>query len=149
MAEGLAKVKEIAGDKIPLVLDCGTGTGFVTKQAAEQFPSATFIGCDILPGMLKQARENCQDIAPDVCHVQADTFALPFADRSVDLMLVQNTIPWFAEFSRVCRPKGAIIYVDTSSGWITNLVIWLVKRHRLFEIVIGEKVDLGFYIIAQ
>jgi malonyl-CoA O-methyltransferase len=131
------------------VVDCGTGTGFVTKQAAEQFPNATFLAFDILHGMLKQARENSKDIAKHVFHVQADTFALPFADQSADLLLVQNTIPWFAEFKRVCRPGGTIIYVDTSSGWITNLAILMVKRLRLFETVMGEKVDMGFYILAQ
>lgn len=149
MAEGLAKVTEIAGDKISVVVDCGTGIGFVTKQAAEQFPNATFVGFDILLGMLRQARMNCKDISTDVFHVQADIFTLPFADRSVDLLLVQNTIPWFAEFVRVCRPEGAIIYVDTSSGWITNLAMWLVKRHRLFESVAGEQIDSGFYILAR
>jgi ubiquinone/menaquinone biosynthesis C-methylase UbiE len=116
MAKGLAKVKEVAGDKISVVVDCGTGTGFVTRQAAEQFSNATFIAFDILHGMLKQAQENCKDIAKHVFHVQADTFALPFADRSVDLLLVQNTIPWFAEFARVCCPERTIVYVDTSSG---------------------------------
>ena len=149
MAKGLAEVKETEGDKISVAVDCGTGTGFVTRQAAEQFPSATFIAFDIFHGMLKQAQENCQNIAADVFHVQADTFALPFADRSADLLLIQNTIPWFAEFDRVCRPGGTIIYVDTSSGWITNLAIWLVDRHQLFETVIGEQVDLGFYVLAK
>lgn len=147
--KGLAKVKEVPGDKISVVVDCGTGTGFVTRQAAEQFPNATFIAFDILHGMLKQARENCKDIAKHVFHVQADTFALPFPDRSVDLLLAQNTIPWFVEFDRVCRPGGTIIYVDTSSGWITNLAIWLVDRYQLFEMVMGEQVDLGFYVLAK
>ena len=99
--------------------------------------------------MLKQARENCKDNAKHVFHVQADTFALPFADRSADLLLVQNTIPWFAEYYRICRPGGTIIYVDTSSGWITNLAIWLVDRHQIFETVLGEQVDLGFYVLAK
>ena len=149
MAEGLAKAKEIDGDNIFLVVDCGTGTGFVTKQAAEQFPHATFIAFDILHGMLMQARNNCKDIATDVFYVQADTFALPLADQSVDLLLAQNTIPCFAEFARVCRPGGMIIYVDSSAGWIANLAKRLVEKHQLFEKVMGERVDLGFYVLAQ
>lgn len=125
MAEGLAKAKAITGDKISVVVDCGTGTGFATKQAAEQFPDATFIGFDILYGMLRQARKNCKDIAPDVFHVQADMFALPFADQSVDLMLAKNTIPWFAEFSRVCRPEGTI----TTKSSVKTLVE-IKRSHR-------------------
>jgi SAM-dependent methyltransferase len=149
MAEGLAKAKEIAGDTISVVVDCGTGTGFVTKQAAGHFPHATFIAFDILLGMLTQARNNCKDISTDVFHVQADTFALPLANESVDLLLVQNTIPCFSEFVRVCRPGGMIIYVDTSAGWIANIAQRLVEKHRLFEKVMGGRVDLGFYILAQ
>jgi SAM-dependent methyltransferase len=149
MVEGLAKAKEIARDKIFLVVDCGAGTGFVTKQAAEQFPHAAFIAFDILHGMLMQARNNCKNIATDIFYVQADTFALPLADQSVDLLLAQNTIPCFAEFARVCRPGGMIIYVDSSAGWIANLSKQLVEKHQLFERVIGKRVDLGFYVLAQ
>ncbi len=149
MAKGLAKAKEIAGDNICIVVDCGTGTGFVTKQAAQEFPHATFLAFDILYGMLKQASNNCKDISADVFFVQADTFALPLADRSVDLLLVQNTIPCFSEFHRVCRPGGMIIYVDTSAGWIADLAQRLIEKHRLFERVMGARVDSGFYILAQ
>jgi ubiquinone/menaquinone biosynthesis C-methylase UbiE len=149
MAEGLTKAKTIIGDNISVVVDCGTGTGFVTKQAAEQFPNATFIAFDILLGMLAQARDNCKDIATDIFHVQADAFALPLADRSVDLLLAQNTMPCFSEFARVCRPGGMIIYVDSSAGWIVDLVKRLVEKHGLFERVIGDQVDSGFYMLAQ
>ncbi len=149
MARGLRKAKEIAGDNISVVVDCGTGTGFVTKQAAEKFPCATFIAFDILYEMLTQARNNCKNIATDVFHVQADTFALPLADQSVDLVLVQNTMPYFAEFTRVCRPGGMIVYVDSSAGWIATLAKRLVEKHRLFETVMGERVDIGFYVLAQ
>lgn len=148
MAEGLARAKEIAGDGISVVADCGTGTGFVTRQAAEQFPHATFIAFDILEGMLTQARNDCKDIPTDVFYVQADTFALPLADQSVDLLLAQNTMPCFAEFARVCRPGGMIIYVDSSAGWIAKLSKRLVEKHRLFERVMGERVDSGFYVLA-
>jgi len=149
MAEGLTRVKKIAGDNISLVADCGTGTGFVTKQAAERFPHATFIAFDILYGMLRQACNNCKEMVKNAFFIQADTFALPLADQSVDLLLVQNTIPYFAEFHRVCRPGGMIIYVDTSAGWIASLAKRLVEKHKLFASVIGERVDLGFFVLAQ
>jgi ubiquinone/menaquinone biosynthesis C-methylase UbiE/uncharacterized protein YbaR (Trm112 family) len=149
MAEGLRKTKEIAGDNISLIADCGTGTGYVTRQAAKIFPHATFIAFDILPGMLMQARDNCKDISTDVFHVQADSFALPLADESVDLLLVQNTMPCFSEFVRVCRPGGMIIYVDSSAGWIVSIAKRLIEKQQLFGRVLGEKVDLGFYILSQ
>lgn len=149
MAQGLAEAKKVISEETPIILDCGTGTGFVTKQAAEQFPNATFVALDILHGMLIQARNYCNDVATDVFYVQADTFAIPMADQSVDLLLAQNTIPWFAEFSRVCRPGGMIVYVDTSAGWIADKAKRLVVKHKLFETVMCERVDIGFYILAR
>ncbi len=149
MDKGLKRAKEIIGDKASVVLDCGTGTGFVTKLAAEQFPGATFIAFDILPGMLRQASDNCQDIANNVFYLQADTFVLPFADESVDLILVQNTMPCFLEFARVCRPGGVVIYVDSSSGWITQKAKRQVEKYQLFKRVMGEHIDMGFCIVAE
>jgi ubiquinone/menaquinone biosynthesis C-methylase UbiE len=149
MEQGLTKTKEMSKDNISVIADCGTGTGFATKQATEKFHNVTFIGVDILHGMLLQARDYCKDIPEEVFHVQADTFELPLADESVDVLLAQNTIPCFEEFSRVCRAGGMIIYVDTSAGWITNLAKRMVEKHKLFERVIAERVDMGFYIVAQ
>jgi ubiquinone/menaquinone biosynthesis C-methylase UbiE len=149
MAKGLAKAREITENQVSVVADCGTGTGFVTRQAAKYFPHATFIAFDLLLGMLRQARNNCEGIVTDVFHVQADNFALPLADQSVDLLLAQNTMPCLAEFARVCRPGAIIIYVDSSAGWIANLAKRLVEKHGLFERVTGERVNLGFYVLAQ
>lgn len=149
MARGLAKAVEIAGDRVSVVVDCGTGTGFVTRQAAGVFPHAAFVAFDILPNMLRQARENCKDLGTEIFHVQADAFALPLADQSVDLLLVQNTMPCFSEFARVCRPGGIVLYVDTAAGWIAGLAKKLIQKNGLFERVAGERVDLGFYVLAQ
>jgi ubiquinone/menaquinone biosynthesis C-methylase UbiE len=149
LAEGLKRAKEILGNKVSVVLDCGTGTGFVTKQAAEQFPHAIFIAFDILPGMLRQASDNCKDIAAEVYHIQADSFALPLADESVELILAQNTMPCLVEFARVCRPGGVIVYVDSSSGWITQKARKQVEKYRLFKNVTGEHFDMGFCIVAE
>jgi len=104
MAKGLTKARAIAGNQVSVVADCGTGTGFVTKQAAEYFPHATFIAFDLLLGMLRQARDNCEDIVTNVFQVQADNFALPLTDQSVDLLLAQNTMPCFAEFCEGMSP---------------------------------------------
>ena len=149
MAEGLAEVERMVGDKSLVVLDCGAGTGFVTEQAARQFPNATIVSFDILHGMVMQARNNCHNVATHVFHFQADTFAIPLAGQSVDLLLAQNTIPWFEEFSRVCRPGGVIVYVDTSAGWIADLAKRLVARHKLFKSVMVKRIDIGFYILAR
>jgi ubiquinone/menaquinone biosynthesis C-methylase UbiE len=149
MAEGLSKVKEVFKGKISVILDCGTGTGFVSKQAAEYFPDAKIVAFDLLDGMLLQARNNCKEFSSRVFHIKADTFALPLADNSVDLILAQNTIPNFLDFVRICRSDGMIVFVDCSAGWIANFTKSLLERQQLFKKVIGERIYLGFYILAQ
>jgi ubiquinone/menaquinone biosynthesis C-methylase UbiE len=149
MAKGLEIARKRISYKKPVIVDCGTGTGFVTRQAAKVFPNATFVALDILQGMLFQARNCCRDIETNIFHVQADTFSLPLPDRSVDLLLAQNTIPCFKEFARVCRPGGIVIYADTSAGWIAGLAERLVLRHGVFAKVSVERADLGFYILAE
>jgi SAM-dependent methyltransferase len=149
MAEGLSKVKELAGDKISVIVDCGTGTGFVTTQAAEYFPNAKIVAFDLLDGMLSQARNNCKEISSSVIHIKADTFALPLADNSVDLILAQNTIPNFIDFARICRSDGMIVFVDCSAGWIANMAKRLLEKQELFKKVVGERILSGFYILAQ
>lgn len=149
MAEGMAQAKKRVGRAISVIADCGAGTGFVTRQAAQAFPGATIVAFDLLSGMLEQARKNCEGIAADIYHVQADSFALPLADESIDLLLAQNTMPCFTEFARVCRPGGMVIYVDSSAGWIGNLAKKLVKKQGLFGTVDSGRVGTGFYILAQ
>lgn len=149
MAEGLAKVREMNRAKVSVIVDCGTGTGFVTKQAAACFPDAKIVALDLLDGMLSQARENCTAIASHVIHIKADIFALPLADDSVDLVLAQNTIPHFEDFARICRPEGMVIFVDCSAGWIAGLAKYLVKKNKLFKKVFGDRVAFGFYILAK
>ena len=147
MDAALVKVKDM-GHEIAVILDSGTGTGFVTRQAAGYFSHSAFIAIDLLPEMLKQARHNCRDIE-NILHVQADVFSLPLADQTVDLILAQNTMPCFSEYARVCRPGGVVIYVDTAAGWIGDTAKRLIGKQKLFETVSVGRVDLGFYIIAQ
>jgi ubiquinone/menaquinone biosynthesis C-methylase UbiE len=149
MAAGLSKVKDMVGQNISKIVDCGTGTGFATNQAAVFFPNANIVAFDLLDGMLLQARNNCKAIDSRVFHFKADTFSLPIADNSVDLILAQNTIPNFKGFTRICRSNGIILFVDCSAGWVTKLAIYLVKKTKLFRKVTGKRVDMGFYILAQ
>jgi ubiquinone/menaquinone biosynthesis C-methylase UbiE len=149
MAEALRLAERIAAGPVATVVDCGTGTGHAVRQAATIFPQATFLAFDIVNEMLVQARDHSKELPANLFCVQADSFALPLKDESVDLILAQNTIPCFSEFARVCRPGGMLVYADSSSGWIAALAKRMVKRQALFEKVQGKRVDLGFYVLAQ
>jgi uncharacterized protein YbaR (Trm112 family) len=42
-----------------------------------------------------------------------------------------------------------IVYVDSSSGWITQKAKKQVQKYQLFKRVIGEHFDMGFCIVAE
>jgi hypothetical protein len=42
-----------------------------------------------------------------------------------------------------------IVFVDCSAGWIAGLAKVLVERNRLFKTLRGERVAMGFYLLAQ
>ena len=84
-----------------------------------------------------------------VIHIKADTFALPLANSSVELILAQNTIANFEDLIRICRSDGIVIFLDCSAGWIASRAKRLVEKTRLYKKVSGERVALGFCILAQ
>jgi len=51
MAEGLSKAKDLAGHNISVIVDCGTGTGFATKQVS---PKLIFNFVDFYDELVRQ-----------------------------------------------------------------------------------------------
>ena len=99
-----------------------------------------FIGTQILISM----------ITPVIIHhLRADSFALPLANSSVEMVMAMNTLTCFAEFARVCRPGGVILYVDSSADWIVNLAVRLISLQMRLTLIRKERVDLGFYIVVR
>jgi SAM-dependent methyltransferase len=86
------------------ILDLGTGTGRVARVAAERWPAAAVTGVDVSPAMIEEARRLGGGVAYDV----ADAAALPFAEGSFDLVLLNNMIPFFDELARVTAPCGHV-----------------------------------------
>lgn len=101
-------------DSLPVhacnILDIGCGTGYWTQRLAERYPRAQVAGLDLAPGMLEQARHQYGD---DIAWQQGDAAALPFSDRSVDLVFSNLAIQWCRDIGtvmddiyRVLRPGG-------------------------------------------
>lgn len=150
MDRGIQRAVELRSSAgIRTILDCGTGTGFVSAQVARILPNAAVLATDLLVPMLRQARDRCDAAGIDALHVLGDAFALPVADASVDLVLAQNTMPCFREYARVLRPGGVALYVDSSAGWVTPVIRKIVRGLDLFARVEGEQVGSGFVIVAQ
>jgi malonyl-CoA O-methyltransferase len=103
-----------------VIVDIGAGTGRQTRLLARRFPRAQTIALDLAPAMLGQARsqvswwQRWQRRQRFIC---ADAEQLPFADQTVDLLFSNVTLQWcetperiFAEFQRVLRPGGLLLF---------------------------------------
>jgi malonyl-CoA O-methyltransferase len=94
------------------VLDLGCGTGRGAAILKRRWPRAQVIALDIALPMLRAARRHAGWMKP-FARVCGDAFALPLADRSVDVLHSSLCIQWcetprelFAEFARVLKPGG-------------------------------------------
>lgn len=79
------------------VLDVACGTGAVTRAAAVTVgPSGTVVGLDRSPEMLTVARKVAGESVPTIQWELGDAANLPFADSSLDVVLCQQGLQFFA-----------------------------------------------------
>ncbi len=109
------------------VLDLGTGTGYIARALSKRFSSARVVALDIAEAMLIQARRNFGWWRRPrlVC---GDMERLPFADRSVDMILSNLTLQWcnrpevpLAEFRRVLKPGGVLFFTTLGPDTLREL----------------------------
>lgn len=94
------------------VLDVACGTGIVTRTAADLVdPGGTAVGVDLNAAMLTVARR----VRPDVDYRPGDAAALPFPDRSFDVVVSQMALMFLpdraralAEMARVAVDGGTV-----------------------------------------
>ena len=105
-------------------LEIGAGTGYFTLNLmlAGLIEEATCT--DISPGMLETLSENAAGLGLEVQTRAANAEQLPFEDASFDLVLghaVLHHIPdlprAFAEFARVLRPGGTLVFAGEPSRY--------------------------------
>jgi len=102
------------------ILDCGSGTGFVSQLLVERYPKAKITALDLAFNMLKQAkgkRTFKQRWNKQFRYVNAEVESLPFADASMELIISGLTLQWcqdlpkvFKEFKRVLAPGGLLMF---------------------------------------
>lgn len=103
-------------------LEIGAGTGYFTLNLAQlgliERPTAS----DISPGMLATLSATAERLGIEISTVRTEAERLPFADQTFDLVFghaVLHHIPdlerAFAEFRRVLRPGGQIVFCGEPS----------------------------------
>ena len=119
VSEAWATIGELgAAPPGSVVLDMPSGGG-IALRGLRPGQQLRYVAADISATMLARARAAASDprraAARVTCLVQADVFALPFADRTFDLCLSYNGLHCLAdpgraigEYGRVLRPGGVL-----------------------------------------
>jgi ubiquinone/menaquinone biosynthesis C-methylase UbiE len=123
------------GESFGDALEIGSGTGYFSLNLVQLGLIGNLTATDISPGMLAQLASTAKALGLDqVSTVVTEAEALPFDDESFDLVLghaVLHHIPdldrAFAEFKRVLRPGGAIVFAGEPSRYGDRLAA-LPKR---------------------
>jgi ubiquinone/menaquinone biosynthesis C-methylase UbiE len=116
------------------VLDVAAGNGNCSLAAARRFADVT--STDYVPALLEDGRRRAEGERLSIRFQEADAEALPFADRSFDVVLssfgvmfAPNHTRAASELSRVCRSGGRIGLANwTPRGFIGQL-FKVVGRH--------------------
>ena len=121
----LGKVAKLLGDppgRFGRALEIGAGTGYFALNLVQAGVIAEAVCTDISPGMLATLQANARELGLDVETVTAEADALPFPDAAFDLVLghaVLHHLPdldaAFAEFRRVLRPGGTLLFAGEPS----------------------------------
>jgi len=119
------KLSKLLGEPLPTFgrsLEIGAGTGYFTLNMLQDGLVRDATATDISPGMLEVLQANASRIGVAVKTVACDAEALPFEDASFDLVLghaVLHHLPHlddcFAEFERVLRPGGVLLFAGEPS----------------------------------
>ena len=112
------------------LLDLGTGTGDLAREALTQFPQARVTAADFTLEMMRVGKKN-----GDLNFSSADALNLPFKDKTFDAVVsgflmrnVTDVQQALKEQFRTLKPGGRIVVLDTTRPK-KNLLSPFIKFH--------------------
>jgi len=118
------------------VLDVACGTGTNVPYLPE---SVDFVGVDLSPAMLANAREELNRLGREGSLCRMDAASLAFPDDSFDTVIsalstctFPDPVAALREMARVCRPEGRILLLEhgqSDIGPIARVLDWRADAH--------------------
>lgn len=123
--------------KKPVIVDLGTGPGFLSLEISNLIPNSEVFGIDLSKEMLQKANENVRKSGFTILNGSSDN--LPLKDGSVDVVVSRSSLIYWknpnkslCEIYRVLKPGGKVIFEDINR----NFPKWrlsLIKIHMFFK----------------
>lgn len=114
-----------------LALDFGCGVGRLSRALARDFDSV--VALDISSSMLAEARsanadfsniEFLQNTAPDLAIIASDSVDFIYSNIVLQHLPADNQLTYIAEFCRVLRPGGVLVFQTPASVDLSTLTGW-------------------------
>ncbi|HEY9143490.1 MAG TPA: malonyl-ACP O-methyltransferase BioC [Arenimonas sp.] len=109
------------------ILDLGSGPGRAAGAMKKRWPKAEVLALDAALPMLREVPRHTRFWRP-VKRVCADVTALPLADQCADVLFSSLCLQWvedlpavLAEFRRVLRPEGLLLFSTFGPGTLAEL----------------------------
>ncbi|HEY3597945.1 MAG TPA: class I SAM-dependent methyltransferase [Paraburkholderia sp.] len=130
----------------PVIVDAGCGQGTSFRLLIEAFRPRRIVGIDFHAPSLTLAADAaraCQSgpaetSATEIELLHGDCAALPLPDASADIVFCHQTFHHLveqdralAEFRRVLKPGGVLLFAESTDAYIKSWVIRLLFRHPM------------------
>ena len=113
------------------LIDIGCGTGIVAWHMKRICPSATVVGLDISPRVIRRARE--LDPTGNIQFIAATDSELPFSDAAFDGAVCRFSLHHYPDLASRFREVRRILEIGA-----TYLIIEVVPEHGRFQAILNH-----------